>query len=114
MAFFLFASGFHIGFGSKSKFFRFCRNGLAFSDGICYNTLNLKKGGIRLKIISFAVGDTLVMKKPHPCGENCLTVLRIGSDVRVRCPGCGRDVTVPRVKLEKNIKSVLTPKGGNT
>lgn len=56
--------------------------------------------------VKFGVGDTLIMKKSHPCGSNELRVLRVGSDIRVKCPGCGRDVTVPRVKLEKNIKGV--------
>ncbi len=65
-----------------------------------------------MKIITFSVGDLLLMKKPHPCGDNRLEVLRVGSDIRVKCPTCGRDVTVPRVKLEKNIKNVLGPKGG--
>ncbi len=46
------------------------------------------------------------MKKAHPCGGFEFTVLRIGSDVRIKCNGCGRDVTVPRVKLEKNIRAV--------
>ena len=54
----------------------------------------------------FSVGDTLKMKKPHPCGSSLFSVLRCGSDVRIRCQGCGREVTVPRIKLEKSIKSV--------
>ncbi|MBO5274304.1 MAG: DUF951 domain-containing protein [Clostridia bacterium] len=59
-----------------------------------------------MDIIKFEVGDILLMKKPHPCGEHKFRVLRIGSDIRILCLGCGRDVTVPRVKLEKNIKKV--------
>ena len=56
--------------------------------------------------IRFGVGDTLTMKKAHPCGSREMRVLRVGSDIRIVCVGCGRDVTVPRVKLEKNIKGV--------
>lgn len=59
-----------------------------------------------MKIVKFGVGDTLTMKKAHPCGSVSFTVLRAGSDVRIVCIGCGRDVTVPRVKLEKNIRKV--------
>jgi len=51
------------------------------------------------------VGDILIMKKPHPCGEHEFEVLRVGSDIKIKCVSCGREVTVPRVKLEKNIKS---------
>lgn len=46
------------------------------------------------------------MKKPHPCGSVEMSVKRVGSDVRVVCVGCGRDMTLPRVKLEKNIRAV--------
>lgn len=59
-----------------------------------------------MEIIRFNEGDVLEMKKPHPCGGREFRVLRTGSDVRVVCLSCGRDVTVPRVKLEKNIKCV--------
>ena len=60
-----------------------------------------------MKIVRFAVGDTLVMKKPHPCGENRFKVARTGSDARIICLKCSRDVTVERLKLEKNIKQVI-------
>lgn len=59
-----------------------------------------------MKIIRFDAGDILRMKKAHPCGTNEFEVLRVGSDVRIKCKGCGRDVTVPREKLEKNIRAV--------
>ena len=60
-----------------------------------------------MQIIKFNVGNLLELKKPHPCGEKVFKVLRVGSDVRVVCTGCGRDMTVDRIKLEKSIKKVL-------
>lgn len=60
-----------------------------------------------MEIKRFAVGDILEMKKNHPCGEKRMKVLRIGSDIRILCLGCGRDMTVPREKLEKNIRRVV-------
>ena len=53
------------------------------------------------------VGDKLQMKKLHPCGSKEFEVLRIGVDFKIRCTGCGREVMVPRNKIEKNIKNVL-------
>ena len=53
------------------------------------------------------VNDVLEMKKPHPCGGKQFLVLRAGMDFRVRCTNCDREVMVPRVKIEKNIKKVL-------
>ncbi len=57
-------------------------------------------------ILKIAVGDVLELKKPHPCGEKRFSVMRIGSDIRILCCGCGRDMTLPRVKLEKAIKKI--------
>ena len=53
------------------------------------------------------VGDTLVMKKEHPCGEKRWRVLRTGADFRLRCKGCGHELMIPRHKAEKNIREVL-------
>ena len=50
------------------------------------------------------VNDILEMKKPHPCGEKQFLVLRAGMDFRIRCVKCEREVMVPRIKIEKNIK----------
>ncbi len=52
------------------------------------------------------VGDTLIMRKPHPCGSKEFSVLRVGMDFKIRCVGCGHEVMVPRVKIEKNIKEI--------
>ena len=52
------------------------------------------------------VNDKLEMKKQHPCGGRSFTVLRAGMDFKIRCDKCGREVMVPRKKLEKNIKSI--------
>ena len=61
-----------------------------------------------MKIIRFYKDDVLIMKKKHPCGSDRFVVKRAGSDVRVACLGCGRDTAVPRLKLEKNIKTVIS------
>ncbi|MBQ8407263.1 MAG: DUF951 domain-containing protein [Clostridia bacterium] len=61
-----------------------------------------------MQIIKISVGDTLELKKPHPCGEKLFKVLRVGSDVRIVCCGCGRDMTLDRIKLEKSIKKIIT------
>jgi len=52
------------------------------------------------------VGDTLTMKKPHPCGTHDFAVLRVGMDFRLRCTGCGREFLIPRAKVEKSIKKI--------
>ncbi len=52
------------------------------------------------------IGDTLEMKKQHPCGAKTFVVLRSGIDFKLKCAGCGREVMVPRIKAEKNIKKI--------
>ena len=52
-------------------------------------------------------GDVLELKKPHPCGEKQFTVMRVGSDIRVVCAGCGRDMVMDRIKLEKAIRKII-------
>ena len=73
-----------------------------------------------MHIIRLQVDDILELKKPdseesmlrcvHPCGTNTMRVARVGSDVRIICLGCGRDMTLPREKLEKVIRSVESKK----
>ena len=57
------------------------------------------------------VGDTLEMKKEHPCGNRTFAVLRVGMDFRLRCIGCGQEMMIPRLKAEKNIRKVLREEG---
>ena len=61
-----------------------------------------------MEIKRIAAGDVLVMKKPHPCDKKAVrfSVMTVGSDIKIKCLCCDREVMVPRVKLEKNIKSI--------
>ncbi|MBQ9534642.1 MAG: DUF951 domain-containing protein [Clostridia bacterium] len=52
------------------------------------------------------VGDTLVMKKNHPCGSCRFAVLRVGMDFRLQCEGCGHQIMISRIKAEKGIRSI--------
>ena len=55
------------------------------------------------------VGDILVMKKNHPCGENRFLVLRSGMDFKLVCRTCGREIMIPRAKAERHIKKITHP-----
>lgn len=56
------------------------------------------------------LGDTVIMKKPHPCGSKEFEITRLGVDYKLKCCKCGREVMIPRIKAEKNIKSVKEEK----
>ncbi len=59
------------------------------------------------------VGDLLEMKKPHPCGSHSFKVLRVGSDIKLECDGCGRMLVLERIKVEKMIKKIVSCEGEN-
>ena len=62
---------------------------------------------IKVKIIKMSVVDRAELKKPHPCGGNIFKRLRVGSEIRIVCENCGRDMTLDRVKFEKAIKKII-------
>lgn len=53
------------------------------------------------------VGDKVILKKNHPCGNNIFSVLRVGLDFKLKCDECGRELMIPRVKILKSIKKVI-------
>ena len=54
--------------------------------------------------LTYAVGDLVQVKKPHPCGSKIWEILQLGADVRLKCQGCGRMVMVTRVKFNRMAK----------
>lgn len=60
-----------------------------------------------MEIIRFSVGDIVELKKPHPCGTSQFRIARVGSDMRIICMGCNRDMTLNRIKLEKAVKKIV-------
>ena len=64
-----------------------------------------------MSIVPIYVNDRIKLKKQHPCGGSVFFVLRVGSEVRIRCQTCSRDMTIDRIKLEKAIKCFLSEEG---
>lgn len=58
-------------------------------------------------IVRLKLYDRIQLKKPHPCGGSVFQILRVGSDVRIVCQTCGRDMTMNRIKLEKAVKQIF-------
>lgn len=58
-------------------------------------------------ISEFALGDVVMMKKPHACGANEWSVIRVGADVKIRCRQCGRIVMMDRADFVRMGKRVL-------
>ena len=53
------------------------------------------------------IGDVLVLKKGHPCGENKWEIIREGADIKLKCLGCSRIAMIDRPTLVKRIKKVV-------
>jgi len=60
-----------------------------------------------MEIIKFTVGDIVELKKPHPCGSCQFNIARVGSDIRIICLGCSKDMNINRIKLEKSLKKFI-------
>ena len=60
--------------------------------------------GLEGVIMKIDVGDVITLKKAHPCGSKEWSVVRTGSDFRLKCEGCGHSVMLSRELVEKNIK----------
>ncbi|MBQ4045517.1 MAG: DUF951 domain-containing protein [Lachnospiraceae bacterium] len=57
--------------------------------------------------LNYQVGDTVRMKKKHPCGSFEWEILRTGIDFRLKCKGCGHMIMVPRRQVEKSTKTLI-------
>ena len=55
------------------------------------------------------VGDTIIMKKKHPCGCDRFAVTRVGMDFKIKCEKCGHEIMTTRQKAEKNIRKIIRP-----
>lgn len=54
----------------------------------------------------YEVGDTVKLKKKHPCGSFEWEILRVGADFRLKCTGCGHQVMMARRIVEKSTKEL--------
>ena len=55
----------------------------------------------------FALGDRVQMKKPHACGENLWTIIRVGADVKIKCVRCGRIVMMERADFVRQARKLF-------
>ena len=57
---------------------------------------------------NYKLGSIVIMKKQHPCGTNKWEIIRIGTDIKIKCLNCNRVVMLPRVEFNKKIKKVVS------
>jgi len=52
------------------------------------------------------LGDTVRLRKPHPCGSFDWKVVRLGADIGLECLECGRRVLLSRRELSRRLKKI--------
>ena len=55
--------------------------------------------------------DVVELKKTHPCGSRRWEITRVGMDIKLKCLGCGHELMLPRRKVEKSIRKIITEEG---
>ncbi len=56
--------------------------------------------------MTLSLGQIVITKKPHACGENKWTVVRTGADIKLKCNKCEHIVLIPLDKAKKIIKEI--------
>lgn len=57
--------------------------------------------------MKYNLGDVVVMKKNHPCGNDEFEIIRVGADIKIKCVNCGRIIMLPRIDFNKGIRKVI-------
>lgn len=57
-------------------------------------------------VIELRMGDTVRLKKTHPCGDALWEVVRIGADIGLRCLKCQRRILLEREELSRKIAAI--------
>ena len=63
-------------------------------------------------IDGFSLGDRVILKKPHACGENLWEIVREGADIKLKCAACGRVVMLDRLEFMKRAKKLVPSEKG--
>jgi hypothetical protein len=54
------------------------------------------------------IGDTVRLKKKHPCGSYDWQVVRLGADIGIKCLQCQHRVLLPRAVFERRVKAIIS------
>lgn len=54
------------------------------------------------------LGDVVRLRRKHPCGSDQWQVVRIGTDIGIRCLGCERRVLLKRQLFERRVKALVS------
>ena len=59
----------------------------------------------------YSIGDKVITKKKHPCGNDVWTIVRVGADYKIRCDKCGRVVMLSLSEFLKSVRQKVEQDG---
>ena len=59
-------------------------------------------------VMEINLGDVVRLRKQHPCGGDEWEVVRVGTDIRIRCLKCQRYILLERGTFERRVKAFLS------
>ncbi|MEA3253628.1 MAG: DUF951 domain-containing protein [Chloroflexota bacterium] len=57
------------------------------------------------------VGDTVRLRKKHPCGSYEWKVVRVGADIGLKCLECQHRILLSRSVFERKLSAVVSREG---
>jgi hypothetical protein len=58
--------------------------------------------------IEIKLGDVVRLRKAHPCGSYEWEVVRVGTDIGLKCLKCQRQVLLGRAVFERRVKGFIS------
>ena len=59
----------------------------------------------------YSIGDKVITKKKHPCGNDVWTIVRVGAESKIRCDTCGRVVMLSSSEFLKSVRQKVEQDG---
>jgi len=62
-----------------------------------------------MKYLLVELYDVVEMKKPHPCATHSkiFQVVRLGTDLKIQCQGCGNIILMDRDTFNHRVKKLV-------
>jgi hypothetical protein len=59
-------------------------------------------------VVEIRLGDTVRLRKKHPCGGYEWEVVRVGADIGIKCLKCQHRVLLERAVFERRLKVFIS------
>jgi hypothetical protein len=57
------------------------------------------------------LGDVVRLRKTHPCGASEWQVVRVGTDIGLKCLKCQRHILLERSVFDRRVKAFISDPG---